>query len=74
MRNLLLAGATAAALAGCSWHHDRDRNMESSGTSTPPVSHAQSEPRLTRGTSDDAAVDWSRCDRHPYTPGARDCR
>ncbi len=57
MRKVLLACVMVASLAGCSWwHRDRDRNMESSGSSTPPVSQAQSEPRSLQGTSSNGAA------------------
>ncbi len=76
MRKVMLACVMVASLAGCSWwHRDRDRNMESSGSSTPPVSQAQSEPRSLQGTSSNGAdVDWSQCEQHPYTPGPRTCK
>jgi len=74
MREVMLACVMVASLVGCSsWHRDRDRNMESSGTSTPPASQAQSEPRRLQGTSSNDA-DWSQCEQHPYTPGPRTCK
>jgi uncharacterized lipoprotein len=49
MRKVILACIMAASLAGCSWTH-RDRNTESSGSSTPPASQAQSERTSPAGT------------------------
>jgi hypothetical protein len=75
MRKVMLACVMVASLAACSWHRDRDRNMESSGASTPPAPHAQYEPRSSQGTAGNPArMDWSKCDEHPYTPGPRDCK
>jgi hypothetical protein len=70
----MLACVVAASVAGCSWMH-RDRNTESSGSTTPPVSQAQSE-QSPQGTAGNTAkkMDWSKCDEHPYTPGPRDCK
>jgi hypothetical protein len=72
MRKVILACVMAASLAGCSWTH-RDRNTESSGSSTPPASQARSERTSPAGTGD-TAMDWSQCDHHPYTPGPRTCK
>ena len=74
MRNIVLAGAMLASLAGCSmWHHDRDNNMQGSGTSTAPVSQSQTPPVSGNDTAS-AATDWSKCEEHVYTPGPRTCK
>lgn len=70
MRKVLLACVMAASLAGCSWMH-RDRT-ESSGSTTPPA-QAQTE-QGTATSGNQAGMDWSKCDEHPYTPGPRTCK
>ena len=74
MRNVMLACVVAASLAGCTWMH-RDRNTESSGSTTPPAAQAQSQ-SANSGTSTSAAKpDWNQCDEHPYMPGpSRKCK
>ena len=73
MRKVILACVMAASLAGCSWMH-RDRNTESSGSSTPPASQAQSQ-QDTATSGNSAQMDWNKCDEHPYTPGpSRACK
>lgn len=77
MRKVILACVMAASLAGCSWMH-RDRNTESSGSTTPPAAQAQSQPSNSEamsGTSaNNANPDWSNCEDHPYTPGPKTCK
>ena len=73
MRKVVLACIMAASVAGCSWmHRDRDRNMESSGSTTPPAAQAQQQGTATSGNA--VGMDWSKCDEHPYTPGPRTCK
>jgi hypothetical protein len=74
MRNVILACVMAASVAGCSWTH-RDRNTESSGSTTPPPAQAQSQQQGTATSGNSAGMDWNKCDEHPYTPGpARACK
>lgn len=67
MRKVLLACVAAAGLAGCSMHHDQDRNMQGSGTSTPYAPQARAGEDIL--PSNKAKTDWMRCDEHPYMPG-----
>jgi hypothetical protein len=72
MRKVLLACVVAASLAGCSWTH-RDRNTESSGSTTPPP-QAQSQRNDVGMSTGAAKPDWNKCDQHPYMPGpSRKC-
>lgn len=72
MRKVLLACVLAASLVGCSSMH-RDRNTESSGSTTPPAAQAQTQPSNSGTSTGAAKPDWSNCEDHPYTPGPKKC-
>ena len=73
MKKVMLACVVAASLVGCSSH--RERNTESSGSTTPPAAQAQSQPSNSGTSTSAAKPDWNECDQHPYTPGpSRKCK